>query len=365
MTTECKNVRVETAMKVAVMVSSLSYGGAEKQAVLDANMLSREFPTWLVSFSDGPQRESIGPGVNQLILIKRSYPRTAFALMKVVRQNKIEVIHAFLFASCVIAALSSLLGRVKVVWHFHSHEYDSPLLSRLALIILARLPSLMAITFVSSELRDDLKERFHLPLKKLRIIYNSSSVEPSEHKAENEAKVIVGYVGRLVALKRINYLINLAETLATKNINNFEIWIVGDGEETPQLKLEAQNRGVEKYVKFWGFQHNLSEFYHRFDIFVLPSREECLSIAMIDAGMNAVPSVAFKVGGNDEIVVDGSTGYLVATEKEMIDKTRELVIDAHRRAGFGANARSYCEPRFSAEARKHILMELGRPVDLR
>jgi glycosyltransferase involved in cell wall biosynthesis len=165
-------------------------------------------------------------------------------------------------------------------------------------------------------------------------------------------------VGRLVQLKRVHYLIALAENLQKKKFSDFEICIVGDGDEYDHLRNEVKSKALAKQVRFLGFQENTEPFYRRFDLFILPSQEECLSIALIDAGLCGIPAIAFDVGGNSEIILHEKTGYIVSSLDDLIARTHTLIKEKDLRLRLGNAARDYCEKTFGQETRKENLLAL-------
>lgn len=349
-------------MNILILVSSLEFGGAEKQAVIDANLLSETNRVWLITFKNGPQKQFISKNVINIVVEKEGYVKTALVLKKIILENNIEVIHSSLFAASIISSIASVFTEAKVVWHFHSHEYDVPWYSKAAFIICSRLPNVKKIFFVSNELKHDLAARFYLPESKLNILYNSTSFQLIQNNYNNHSKLIIGFVGRLVKLKRVDFLIDLADYLLKDNYQDFEIWIIGDGEERNSLEASVKKKKLEKFVKFYGFQKNTEEYYNKFSIFILPSREECLSIALIDAGIAGVPSIAFDVGGNNEIVYDGVTGFIVKSKDELFEKVVLLLKDQELRKYFSKNSIMFCTYKFSKEARKINLIKLSEDV---
>jgi len=347
--------------KIAFIVSSLNYGGAERQTISDANLLSENNDVYLFTFYEGLQKSLINKNVKYLKIEKKKYFKTAFKLNKIIKQNNIKIIHSSLFASMIISAIASLFVNVKVVWHFHSHEFDLPYYAKIAFIICSRFRNVKVISFVSKELSIELKKRFYFPVSKSYVIYNSGNIELLNLKKSN-GKIIIGYVGRIIGIKRINYLVEIANFLRLNFIKNFEIWIVGDGNNSDSVKEDVNERNLTDYFRFFGFQEDVASFYDKFDIFVLPSEEECLSIALIDAGLAGLPSVAFDVGGNSEIVLDGETGYIVNDLEELKEKSLELVKNRNLRIELGKKARIHCDENFSKEIRKQKIEEINNLV---
>jgi glycosyltransferase involved in cell wall biosynthesis len=348
---------------ILFFISSLSFGGAEKQTVMDANLLSKDNNVYLVTFFDGPQLKLLNEKVNYIKLNKRGYLQTARQLAVICKENKIYIIHASLFAACTISALSSLISKIPVIWHFHSHEYDIPQKSCLAFRLLAKLPSVKKILFVNHELMEHFSG-FNFPKKKQGVLYNHSTIDSAvvQQKTKEDDIINIGYLGRVIGLKRLEYLVSLASYLLSKKVLNFRIHIVGDGESMPDLIKSVGATGVEEHFLFHGFQADVQRYYQLFEIFVNPSSEECLSIAMIDAGMMALPIVAFDVGGNNEIVLNNQTGYIVQSKKEFFRKVFTVIRNKSLRLEMGQKACSHCAAKFSEEAHLVKIQSLYKEV---
>ena len=344
-------------MNILILVSSLDVGGAEKQAVNDANMFCDKNNTHLLVFSGGMLKDKLSAKVKYLIIKKSGYLETSKRIANYIIENKIEIIHASLFAPMIIGALASLRTKIPIFWTFHSHEYDIPIKSKIAFILLSRYKRLKNIFYVNNELMHFFEERLKLPTKKSMILYNSTDLKLSKENGRglNKEIIRIGYVGRLVELKRVHFLLELAIFLKENKISNFSVDIYGDGESRKELENLSLKYKLKDVVVFHGFTADLEQAYNTFDIFVNPSREECLSIATIDAGIMGKPKIVFDVGGNNEIVIHNKTGFVINTKKELFKKTEELLLDSKKRTSFGKNAIYHCESNFSKEIRKNTL----------
>lgn len=340
-------------MNIMFLVSSLNYGGAEKQTVLDANLLSNEHNVILCCYKTGPLEKKVDNKVKFILIKKNTYLSSAYRLSKIIRKNKVDIIHSSLFSSIIIAALSSVIIKVKVIWQLHSHEYDIPAKSRIAYRYLSKLPGVKRILFVSHELKQHYNT-FHFPKQKLGILYNHSELEvPGRGNRNFKDHVHIGYVGRVIDLKRVDYLVSLANFLINKKrFSSFIIHIVGDGEALHDVVVKVNTEKLEGVFNFHGFQNNVKGYYNEFDFFVNPSSEECLSISMIDAGMMGLPIVAFDVGGNNEIVINNKTGYIVHNIEDFYERCFELISDPQKRFDFGKAANEHCKLNFGKD--KHV-----------
>lgn len=345
-------------MNILFVISSLRHGGAEKQTVIDANLFSQKHNVYLITFKNGELEALLNEKVNLLVFEKNGYLKTAKKIREFIVKENIQVINASLFASMIISCLAARKTGTPVLWYFHSHEYDIKLKSRIAFKYFSGFNVTKKIIFVSGELKNYfLKEKFNFPDDKQLVLYNSFSLDIDKIVPEEKLKdkIIIGYIGRLVKLKRVEYLLELAVYLKKKGIGNFIVDIVGDGEEKNKLNAYADKLNLNDCIRFHGFQSDLENIYSGFDVFVLPSEEECLSMALIDAGVAGLPCVAFKVGANDEIIIDGKTGCLVETKEEMFEKVENIMKDEELRSAFGSEARKYCTEKFNGTGRINYL----------
>jgi glycosyltransferase involved in cell wall biosynthesis len=87
--------------------------------------------------------------------------------------------------------------------------------------------------------------------------------------------------------------------------------IAGDGEERDALEEFSRRLGVTGQVEFLGFSRDVDPLMRSFDVFVLPSLTEGISLTILEAMAAAKPVITTRVGGNPEVVIDGRTGILV------------------------------------------------------
>lgn len=338
----------------------MNFGGAEKQTVLDANLMSKEHDVFLLSFTKGPLNEIVSEKVNFMTIDRSGYIKNAYELVEICKKKKIQIIHAALFAAFIISSIASFIYKeLSVIWHFHSHEYDMPIKSKIVIRICSRIPGVKKLLFVNKELVEYF-DRYDLPKGKQGVMYNHSTVETSKlvEKENHDTLVHIGYIGRVIELKRVHFLIDVAKALRNSGKDNFVIDIVGNGDKYSEIEELIQQNELTELVKLHGFQTDVNKFYRGFDFFVNPSREECLSIAMIDAGIHSMPIVAFDVGGNNEIVIDGKTGFIVNDKQGLIESCMALANDSELRIKMGSLSRTHCIELFSEPVHQKELLDV-------
>jgi L-malate glycosyltransferase len=345
-------------LNILFVISSLKHGGAEKQTVIDANLFSDVHNVFVITFLNGELAELLNEKVKLIVIEKISYLRTAKKIRKIILEERINVINSSLFASMVISYLAARKTGTPIIWYFHSHEYDIGFKSKFTFRLIAKSKIIKKIYFVNNELKNSFSgSGYKFPESKTGVLYNTYTINNhgKDFSTRISDKVKIGYIGRLAELKRANYLVELADYLKKNNIDNFEIEIIGDGEKRKEVIEYAIKLNVNEYVNSPGFKTDIENYYPKFDIFILPSREECLSISLIDACVSNLPCIAFNVGGNDEIIINDKTGYIVSSKEEMFEKARILIEDGKLRMKLGSEAGKYCRDKFNIKKRKEFL----------
>ena len=119
------------------------------------------------------------------------------------------------------------------------------------------------------------------------------------------------YVGSMIPRKGLDLLVD-----ALPYVNcDFELRIVGNGteEEIKQLKAAAEQKGILDKLTFCGFLQGekLTDEYRKAQVFVLPTREDCFGLVLLEAMCAGVPIVASKYAdGAYDTVVEGVNGYI-------------------------------------------------------
>jgi len=157
-------------------------------------------------------------------------------------------------------------------------------------------------------------------------------------------KRVVLFVGRLLPVKGLNYLIEAASLTQTRPT----VAIIGD--EAPgyagsreALVQQVKRLGLEERVLFLGRfdREDLAAAYEAADLFVLPSLGEGLPIALLEAMAYGKCAVATDVPGNRDVIRDGENGALVEARNPaaLAHKIDVLLGDDSLRARLGAQAR--------------------------
>jgi glycosyltransferase involved in cell wall biosynthesis len=107
----------------------------------------------------------------------------------------------------------------------------------------------------------------------------------------------------------------------------------------------------------------LVELYSRADIFVLPTRADCYSLAGIEALASGLPVILGRTGGTGDVIRDGKTGYLIEPDNPtaLSMPLDALIHDAALRRAMGEAARADAEERYDAGRNIRRTVELMLP----
>lgn len=126
----------------------------------------------------------------------------------------------------------------------------------------------------------------------------------------NDIPVFI-FVGRLVRDKGVFDLVE-AFTLVNAHYPLWELWIVGPDEEGAKADLELYGRDVGVRVRWFGPTLSPECYMAAADVFVLPSYREGFGSVIIEAAACGIPSIAYRIDGVIDAIVEDHTGLLVA-----------------------------------------------------
>jgi len=194
-----------------------------------------------------------------------------------------------------------------------------------------------------TQLRDD----FNRELKRREL-----GVQPREH--------LVCSVARLDPTKGHHYLV---EAIAQLD-RSVRLVLVGGGPEASRIRELAVRLGIEKRVTLLGVREDVGEILAASDLFVLPSLNEGLSQALLEAMALAIPVVATNVGGTPDVLQPGRTGWCArpGQTQPLADAIRHALDRPSLSQSYARAARVLVTQRFSLEAHTAQLQSLYRSV---
>jgi glycosyltransferase involved in cell wall biosynthesis len=192
---------------------------------------------------------------------------------------------------------------------------------------------------------------------------------PTPVRAElgwDDSHIVFGYVGRLALIKGVDLLAGAFARLA-EQVPQARLLIVGSGEEERRIRSVLAREIEAGIVHLQGrtAQDQLPPWYRAMDVFVMPSRYETMSNAVLEAMACGVPFVASAVGGSRMLAETGA-GWVIPPESQtgLAEKMRDLVACVATLKSYGERGHRFVHDRYSwkasAERLEHIVrMRLG------
>lgn len=150
-----------------------------------------------------------------------------------------------------------------------------------------------------------------VPDSKIFRIPNGIEIkEQSRNNVQND-NINVLFVGNLYQqpAKGVDILLKAWKKVVEK-IPSARLQIIGDGDIGAYEEYVRQLQ-ISNSTKFFGKQINLENYYEQASLFVLPSRREGMSNALLEAMMHELPCIATDISGNQDLIQNGVNGILV------------------------------------------------------
>lgn len=193
-----------------------------------------------------------------------------------------------------------------------------------------------------------------------RVIYNGLAPDELHFFTRDESRTkltrvlgasiedhfVIGSIGRLAYQKNYEFLIHQWKAIQQHIPNALGI-IIGDGPKRKMYEHMIQDQGIRTSFFLAGAVPDGYRYLTAFDLFVLPSRYEGLSITLLETLFAGLPVVASDVGGNAEVLVpDAGVLYPLDNSNAFIQAITRLYQHPHLRQQLADHARARVE-RFS------------------
>jgi glycosyltransferase involved in cell wall biosynthesis len=351
--------------RLALVIPGLDrVGGAERQVILLAEGLRRR--GWRVSVvalsgtGGDAAAELNGAGAEFLSLGMRkglADPRGWIRFHRWLRQEKPEVVHAHLPHAAWLARWSRLAAPVRVLVDTLHSSSTGTLGRRLGYRGSGWLPD--KVTAVSQAVAEAHLLARMATTKKLIVLPNGVDAErwrpdvAVRRAMRGELKIVDEFLwfaaGRLEPVKDYPALLSAMAGLP----ETARLVIAGGGALQSELLRLSTRLGLERRVRFLGFEPDVRRWMQAADGFVLSSRWEGLPMGLLEAAACTLPAVASDVPGTREVVVDGQSGWLAsAADASALGEAMNRMMQAplEERRAMGERARRQVIERYSLEA---------------
>jgi glycosyltransferase involved in cell wall biosynthesis len=365
-------------IRIVFVIPSLTRGGAERQLLDLVRGLDRtSFEPTLVLFDSDPQPDSypidstverilslnIPAGGNFRLHRAPAMLVAATRLARLLRELRPDVLHTILPAAAMVGGIASRLTNVPVFIVGRRSMTDLYRRKGRFLTWLDRMPLQFASALVGNceAITAEAAAIDHLDRGRVFTVYNGVDTGVFHQGAEPLLRqqlgfapddVVFGVIANFDAPKRHIDFVRAAQQLREPWRRAKFLMVGADRGELAYLQSEIRGQGMEDDFVIRPATREPERFYRALDVYVSASATEGMSNSILEAMASGKPVIATTVGGNPELVRNGSTGYLVPSYAPSAIATCAGVLmnDPALRVRVGENARRTVEQRFSTAA---------------
>ncbi|MFM1852555.1 MAG: hypothetical protein RIS54_2239 [Verrucomicrobiota bacterium] len=348
-------------MKILLVQDYLRSGGTERQCVFLANAFAAagHAVTLLTFRPGGAIANTVSPAVTHHALQPRDTGFDWFApgLRTAMNQFDPDIVVAFgRMANCHAGFL--VHGPRPVVIGTMRTGKPLPWLFRRSLRCARH------IVANSRAARATLQREHAISSDRVSVIPNSLAFPPLDSPRDRSLRAVHGADNTMTVLldvamfrpeKNQRELITIAAGLPADF--RWQLWLAGDGPELEPCRRYAQELGLAERVKFPGFVTDPTPLYAAADLAVHTSASEALSNFLIEAQAHGLPAVAYEAQGNEQTMLPGETGALIARG----DQTGFRAAITHYAAtseDVRQRARDFARSTFAPEAQVQAYLDL-------
>jgi glycosyltransferase involved in cell wall biosynthesis len=324
-------------LRLLWLIDSLGPGGAERLAAAFARAVDpsrvRLTVCALKRIGTNPYEAALREAGCEAVELESHGLRDAGAfrrLLALVREERIELVHAHLTDASIWGAVAARLTGVPMLATLHVDPCEEPAWSRrgirerLMCGLLSRWSA--GVLAVSARQREAWLRAGRLPAERVAVVHNGIDTDdfaPTETPARERvlARRELGVpddapLAMTVAVLRgpdkgIDVLLD-AVPAVLERVPDARFVVVGGGPMEQRFRDLARMAGLVGRVSFTGYRRDTARLLRSADAFVLPSRVDPLPTAILEAMAAGLPVVSTAVGGVPEIVDASRTGMLVA-----------------------------------------------------
>jgi glycosyltransferase involved in cell wall biosynthesis len=276
----------------------------------------------------------------------------ALRLAGLVREQRIDIVHAHVARDYILAALASRLS------HRTPFVLTRHVLFPLKRLHRATLSGAARVIAVSNAVKESLERQKIFDPDRLVTIHNGVDMglfsgSRSSSGSDLAKPLRVGMIGHIASIKGQEDFVRAAADVTSKR-GDVRFIIIGEDKSRDNGNRRALERliselGLSDRIELAGWQDDVARVLSTLDIMVSPSRSEPFGLVILEAMAAGVPVIATASEGAVEIIEDGSTGRLVpiGEPKRLASEIGQLLDQPDERRRLAENARRAVETRFS------------------
>lgn len=270
-------------------------------------------------------------------------------LKKLLIELKPDIIHTHLYAF-KYAFLASRRLKTRIIHTVHNlAEKETTRINRIFNYFYFRSKRVIVVA-LSGIIKSSILKTYKINKNDIPTIFNGVNFSKYDIKKNYSIGHVFSFlhVGRFSNQKNHDCLIRSFSNLI-KDCPNCRLNLIGIGENEKKIKVLVKELGLTDNVCFLGLQENVNKFMVESDAFILTSFYEGVPISLIEAMGSGLPCIVTRVGGMQEMIIDGSSGLLCNVDAvDICNKMKLFIYNDELRETCGINARNSAVNNFSS-----------------
>ena len=357
--------------KLLFFINTFETGGAEVALVNLANALSDTYDVTVMTLIDtGVHKSKLSRAIKYKSIIKNPRFRRIGTIL-IAKIIPASIVHMLFIGNKYDYEIAFLEGiPTKLIASAKTKKYAWVHIDLYNAFGIAKIHSSMKkhincykkfdkIICVSETVKEAFVKRFDIT-ENIEVKHNIIDDECirllSDEPLRSHDKFRILSVGRLAKQKGYDRLLPIVKRLYEDGID-FELVIVGEGEEHTNLTCQAENLGISDIVTFMGFENNPYKYIKSADLMVFPSRAEGYSTVVCESIILGKPIIVSDCSGMKEILGDSEYGWITTSDDELYIAMKEMIINRGLRESYAEKSRQRSKE-FSKKARLSEIEEL-------
>ena len=267
-----------------------------------------------------------------------------FPFFKFIKKYDIDLVHGNDLRINLSWSIATKLNSTKYIWH------QRTILSK---SLFWKFLHYLCDYFIASSQVVLNSSPGNIPKIKKSVVYNAFDTSEKYNKNLSRKtinrkfpncknKILLGYIGRLVDYKNVDFLIKSLPEIIDKSQKSFHLLIIGKGsrEYMEYLKKVTRELNLVDNISFLGFVDNPSKLISGLDVLIASSGVDAFGRTIVESMLQSTPVLAANKGGHLEILEDGKDGlfYEMNCKSSLIEKIAKLVDDSSLRDRLVINA---------------------------
>ncbi|WP_417847288.1 glycosyltransferase [Thalassoglobus sp.] len=300
-------------LKVCHLSMTLETGGLERLLVdygrfHDSNKFELSFVALEGIGHPAQELRESGFQIDQIGLSKIGKLTGMKRLAQLFREHQIDILHTHNTYPQFYGAFAARFAKVPIVINSQHGRGCGPNRKSLWQFRLANHLTTRVVG-VSEDATKLCQDQNRSNADKMTCIWNGIDLERFRFRGPHDSLSAIS-VGRLSPEKDYATLLH-ATKIVLESYPEFQLILIGDGQERQQLEDLSNELGMNSNVTFLGERSDVHDLLATAGFFVSSSTTEGISLTLLEAMAVGLPIVTTAVGGSPEIVVPGETGKLV------------------------------------------------------